>query len=341
MRDCMKGIFFKGKESILLKENLEKPSLKPEEVLVKVKYCGICGSDIESYKTGALEKPGIIIGHEFSGKIAEVGENVKGWNIGDRVTANPSLPCNKCYWCKHSQENLCKWSSALGTTFDGAMAEYINVNAERLIKIPDDVSLEEGALLEPLSVALYAVEQSGFNIGEDATVIGAGSIGLSAIQVLNAAGASNIFVLEPVESKQKLALEVGASNVFPPEKWGKINRITDRIGPEYVFDCVGLPETIMNSLQLVKRGGLITVIGLYTEPFEMKGFMSLMLKSITMKGVYGYLQDTFITGMKLIKNKRIDVRPMISRIVNIETVPELFKDLINRKHEDIKILVEI
>lgn len=337
----MKGVFFESKENLIIREDLEKPSISPQEVLVKVKYCGICGSDIESYKTGTLEKPGIIIGHEFSGEIVEIGKEVKGWNERDRVAVNPSLPCNSCYWCNHSQENLCKWSSALGTTFNGAMAEYVKVNAERLIKLPESVSFEEGALLEPLAVALYAVQESNFNVGENATVIGAGSIGLSTIQVLNAAGATDIFVLEPVESKQSLAMELGATEVFDPDKWGKINRLTNRIGPEYVFDSVGIPDTLMTSLQLVKRGGYIIVVGLYTEPFEIKGFMSLMLKNITMRGMYGYVQDTFLTALNLVKNNQVDVTPLISQKVKIDTVPELFKDLAKRKHEDIKVLVEI
>lgn len=337
----MKGVFFESKENLIIREDLEKPSISPEEVLVKVEYCGICGSDIESYKTGTLEKPGIIIGHEFSGEIIEIGKEVKGWSEGDRVAVNPSLPCNSCYWCNHSQENLCKWSSALGTTFNGAMAEYVKANADRLIKLPEEVSFEEGALLEPLAVALYAVQESNFNVGENATVIGAGSIGLSTIQVLNAAGATDIFVLEPVESKQSLAMDLGATEVFDPDKWGKINRRTSRIGPEYVFDCVGIPDTLMTSLQLVKRGGHIIVIGLYTEPFEIKGFMSLMLKNITMRGVYGYIQDTFLTALNLVKNNQVNVTPLISQKVKIDTVPELFKDLAERKHEDIKVLVEI
>lgn len=337
----MKGVFFESKENLIIREDLEKPSIASDEVLVKVKYCGICGSDIESYKTGTLEKPGIIIGHEFSGEVIEIGEEVKGWSLGERVAVNPSLPCNNCYWCNHNQENLCKWSSALGTTFNGAMAEFVKVNAERLIKLPEDVSLEEGALLEPLAVALYAVEQSKFTVGENATVIGAGSIGLSTIQVLNAAGASEIFVLEPVDSKQSLAIDLGATEVFNPDKWGKINRRTNRNGPEYVFDCVGLPETISISLRLVKRGGMITVIGLYTEPFEIKGFISLMLKNITMRGVYGYVQDTFDLALKLIETNKVNVRPLISRKIKIDLVPELFTDLAKRKHEDIKVLVEV
>jgi len=337
----MKGVFFKGKKQLLVKEDLPKPSIEPDEVLVKVKYCGICGSDVESFETGVLETPGIIIGHEFSGKIVEVGNKVRGWNIGDRVSANPSLPCGECYWCKHKQENLCKWSSSLGTTYNGAMAEFINVKSERLIKLPDNVSMEEGALLEPLAVALYAVQDSKLIIGETCTVIGAGSIGLLVIQVLRAAGAGEIYALEPVKSKQELALKFGATSVFSPKKWGKINRLSNKVGPDHIFDCVGLPETFMTSMKLIKRGGIISLVGIHTEPFKMKGFMSMMLKSITMKGVFGYVNDTFTTALKLVKNKKIDLKSMISRKIPIREISTIFRELSDKKHEDIKVLVEI
>jgi len=337
----MKGVFFEGKRNLVLKDDLPKPSIKPNEVLINVKYCGICGSDIESYDTGVLELPGIVIGHEFSGIITEVGQDVNSFKVGDKVTANPIRPCGKCYWCKHNQENLCKWASALGTTFNGAMAEYVNVKEKRVIKLPEEISLKEGALFEPLAGALYAVQNSGFKIGQICTVIGAGSIGLLVIQVLNAAGASNIYVIEPVETKQNLALKFGATDVYPPKKWSKINKLTNKIGPDYIFDCIGLPETIMTSINLAKRGGTIEIFGIHTEPFEMKGFMSVVLKSLIIKGVYGYPLDTFPKVLKLVQNNKIDLKSMISRIIPMNEVPAIFDELVNKKHDDIKVLVEI
>ncbi|MEJ2249185.1 MAG: alcohol dehydrogenase catalytic domain-containing protein [Candidatus Lokiarchaeota archaeon] len=336
----MKGVFFEGKHKMVVKDDFPKPKIKEDEVLVKVKYCGICGSDVESYITAGLETPGIIIGHEFSGEIVEVGEKVKGWKLGDKVSANPAIPCGKCYWCEHNLENMCKWTSSIGTSFNGAMAEYINVKAERLIKLPDSVSLKEAAALEPLAVALYAVQASGFKVGKNVTIIGAGTIGLLTLQILNAAGASDIYVIEPVEAKKSLALKLGASKVYPPEKANKINRDTDKVGPDFIFDCVGVPESFMTSLNLAKRGGEITVIGIHVEFFEMKGFMSLMLKNLTMRGVYGYTQDNFKEALKLITKQKIDLNAIITRVVSLENVPAVFDEL-SKYHNDIKVLVEI
>jgi L-iditol 2-dehydrogenase/galactitol-1-phosphate 5-dehydrogenase len=336
----MKGVFFEAKRNMVVKDDLPKPKIKDDEVLVKVKYCGICGSDVESFETGALETPGIIIGHEFSGEIAEIGDNVKGWKLEDRVGVNPGVPCDKCYWCEHNLENMCKWTSSIGTTFDGAMAEFVAVKADRLHKLPESITLKEAAALEPLAVALYAVQTSSFKVGKNVTVIGAGTIGLLTLQVLNAAGASDIFVVEPVESKKELALKLGATKVYPPEKANKINRDTNKVGPDFIFDCVGVPDSFMSSLQLIKRGGEIIVIGIHVEPFEMKGYMSLMLKNITMRGVYGYTQDNFKEGIKLLEKQKVDLNAIITRIVNIEQVPTVFEEL-SKEHKDIKVLVEI
>jgi len=338
----MKGAVILGKHQIEIRDDLPKPEVLSNEVLIKVKYCGICGSGIESYESGGMYLPGIVIGHEFSGEIAEVGDNVRKWKIGHRVTVNPNVPCYDCYWCNHYQENMCKLSNnGLGTTQNGGMAEYINVKAERLHALPDSMSFKAGATVEPLANCVYAIQQSGLKIGDSVAVIGAGTIGLMTIQALKVAGAGSIYVIEPVESKQKKALELGAEKVLKPNAWNKIVRLTNKIGPDHVFDCVGLPETYMTSMNLVKRGGQITLIGIHAEPFEMKGFMQLMLKNISMKGVFSFNQEVFATSLNLIAESKVNVDPIITKTIKIEEVPAMFKTLANPPHEEINVLVEL
>ena len=338
----MRGAYFSEVHKVEIRDDLPKPSIKPDEVLIKVKFCGICGTDVESYITGILESKKIILGHEFSGEIVEVGANVKKWKIADRVTANPNTPCWDCYECDRYNENMCRLAgTGLGLTRNGAQAEYIDVKEERLHLLPDSVSFEEGAMIEPLAIAVYAVQESGIKIGENATVLGAGTIGLFVIQVLRAAGVSKIFVVEPVESKQKKALEVGADEVMDPKKWSKINKLTDKIGPDHIFDCVGNPDSIMTSLQLVKRGGKITLIGIHAKPFETKGFMQLVLKNITLKGDFSYNQDSWKTAIELIEQKKINLAPIITKRIKLEEVPEMYEVLANPPHEEIKVLIEI
>jgi L-iditol 2-dehydrogenase len=161
------------------------------------------------------------------------------------------------------------------------------------------------------------------------------------LQVLEAAGASAVYVIEPVESRQKSALELGAEEVFEPKRWSKIVRLTDKLGPDFVYDCVGIPETIMASMQLVKRGGTIMVIGMHTHPFEMKGFLQLLAKNLTMKGMFLVDQDSFITAIDLLEKKKVQVKQIITKLINIDEVPKMFETLVNPPHDEIKVLVKM
>jgi 2-desacetyl-2-hydroxyethyl bacteriochlorophyllide A dehydrogenase len=336
----MRGIYFERPMQIYLRDDLPKPVINNDEVLIKVKNCGICGSDISSFKNGDMSSQEMILGHEFSGEIIEMGINVNSFNIGDKVVANPNIPCLECNYCKSGNETLCIHHT-IGVTHDGALAEYVKVRADRVHKLPESLSFEEGAMVEPLTIAVHAVKSSGFKIGDNAAVFGAGTIGLMTIQVLKAAGASIIFVIEPIEYKQKLALELGADFVFDAKKWNRVLKHTDKMGPDFIFDCVGIPDTVMNSLKLVKRGGFIMLIGMYSAPFEMKGLFLLTSKNLTFKGMYLVDQDAFKTAIRLIEQKKVNVTPLITRRINLEEVTESFKQLSDALHEDIKVMVKI
>ena len=336
----MKVAIFEGKEQIVIKDGV-KPEIKTDEVLIQVKKVAICGSDVGSYESGGPYLPGKIIGHEFSGVLVEIGENVKKLKEGMKVTVNPQIPCYECYYCLHDQENMCKLQNfAYGTTENGAMREYINVKAERVHILPDNVTYEEGATVEPLSVAVYAVQQSGFQLGQNAAVIGAGPIGLMTIQVLRSAGANKIYVLEPVESKQKIAMELGADKVFLPKAWNKIVRLTDRLGPDHVYDCVGLSSTFTTALQLIKKGGNITLIGIHASTLEVNNILLMTTNNISVRGVYGYNQDIYKTAINLYAQKKIRVDPMITNRIRLEQVPEMFKVLGNPPHDELKVIVD-
>jgi len=336
----MKVAIFEGKEKITIKDGV-KPEIKSDEVLIQVKKVAICGSDVGSYESGGPYLPGKIIGHEFSGVLVEIGENVKKLKEGMKVTVNPQIPCYECYYCLHDQENMCKLQNfAYGTTENGAMREFINVKAERVHILPDNVTYEEGATVEPLSVAVYAVQQSGFQLGQNAAVIGAGPIGLMTIQVLRSAGANKIYVLEPVESKQKIAMELGADKAFLPKAWNKIVRLTDRLGPDHVYDCVGLSSTFTTALQLIKKGGNITLIGIHASTLEINNILLMATNNISVRGVYGYNQDIYKTAINLYAQKKIRVDPMITNRIRLEQVPEMFKVLANPPHEELKVIVD-
>jgi len=336
----VKVAIFKGKEQVVIKDGI-KPEIESNEVLIQVKKVGICGSDVGSYESGGPYFPDKIIGHEFSGELVKIGDNVKKLKEGMRVTVNPQIPCHECYYCLHDQENMCKLKNfAYGTTEDGAMREFINVKADRIHILPESVTYEEGATIEPLSVALYAVQQSGFQLGQNAAVIGAGTLGLMTIQVLRNAGANKIYVLEPVESKQKIAMDLGADKVFLPKEWNKIVRLTNKLGPEHVFDCVGMSITFSTALNLIKKGGHITLIGMHASTLEINNILLMTTNNISVRGVYGYNHDIFKTAINLFAQKKIRVDSLITNRIRLEQVPEMFKLLGNPPHEELKVIVD-
>jgi len=160
-----------------------------------------------------------------------------------------------------------------------------------------------------------------------------------AINALKAVGA-NIFVLEPLESKHKLALDLGADSVYIPKDWRKINRLTERRGPDHVFDCVGIGETISSSIDLVRYGGHITIVGLNPEPFEIKNFYGIASGNKRLRGTFGYLDDTFKTAINLLEKRKVNVKSLITKIIKIDEVPEMF-EILSKPHDEIKVLVEI
>ncbi|MHA2185986.1 MAG: zinc-dependent alcohol dehydrogenase [Promethearchaeota archaeon] len=337
----MKGAVFEGKHKISIQDDLEKPKIKHDEVLIKVKRVGICGTDIGSYETGGPYLPNKIIGHEFSGEIVEIGASVKRLKIDDRVTVNPQIVCGECYYCIHHHENMCKLQNySLGTTENGAMREFVNVRGDRIHKLPDNVSFDSGALVEPLSIALNAVQESGFTIGDSAAVIGAGTIGLMVIQVLKVSGASKVFVLEPVESKQEKSLELGATKVFTPNAWNKVRRLTDKLGPDHVYDCVGLSTTVTTALSLVKKGGTISLIGMHSKTLDINNALLFTTNNITLKGVYGYTQDVYQTSINLLEQERINSETIITSHIGIDEVPKMFEKLANPPHGELKVIVD-
>ncbi|MCF8095289.1 MAG: alcohol dehydrogenase catalytic domain-containing protein, partial [Desulfobacteraceae bacterium] len=183
----MKAVVYKGKESISLEEK-PKPEAGPGEAVVKVKYCGLCGTDLHSYLEGGIIDPGTVLGHEIVGTVDELGSGVQGWNLGDRVAVGPPGHCPEmCYQCRQGRPNICQHgfgrTAGISPNTDGGYAEYVKVSypSHMLLKIPDNVSLEEAVLFDILGVPFHGIRRSNFRVGDKAVVLGAGAIGLSAV----------------------------------------------------------------------------------------------------------------------------------------------------------------
>lgn len=251
-------------------EDVPEPEMGDEDVLIRVKACSICGSDVHGMDGSTGRRiPPVIMGHEASGVIEKVGKNVEGFKVGDRVTFDSTIYCGKCYFCKIGKINLCDNRRVLGVSCgeyhrDGAFAEYVSVPYRILYKIPDDVSFEGAAMVEPLSIALHAVNRTPIAVGDVAVVVGSGMIGLLIIQVLVSAGCSKVIAVDIDQNKLDMARNFGAfiglkADEVDVEK--EVFRLTNGRGADVAFEVVGINSTINTAVNCVKKGGFVTLVG--------------------------------------------------------------------------------
>ncbi len=256
-----------------LKFNFEEtpvPELQAGEVLVAVKACGICGSDVHGMdgSTGR-RRPPIIMGHEAAGVIAEVGRGANGWKRGDRVTFDSTIFCGACAFCRRGQVNLCDNRRVLGVSCEeyrrqGAFAEYVAVPERVLYRLPAQLSFESAAMVEPVSIAFHAVRRSPPGLNDTALVVGAGMIGLFVIQALRLAGSGKIIAVDVVPDKLKLAHELGAShtvNSGTEDVLACVQGFTDGLGADLAVEAVGMAPTVEMAVRCVRKGGSVTLVG--------------------------------------------------------------------------------
>ena len=275
----------------LVYRQVPKPAIQANEVLIRVKACGICGSDIHGYdgSTGRRQPP-VIMGHEASGVIEAIGASVEGWAVGDRVTFDSTIYCNRCSYCMHGAVNLCGSRRVLGVSCDdyrqdGAFAEYIAVPAHILYKLPDNVTFAQASLVEPLSVALHAVNLCPRELNASATVIGAGKIGLLIVQALRAAGYGKILVVDRNAFHRELALQMGADQAFDfePDAVQAIRSETDGEGTDIVLEVVGVDEAFDLALKSARKGGTIVLVGNIT-PIVNFPMQWVVTRQLTLRG---------------------------------------------------------
>lgn len=321
--------------------DMPKPEINPDEVLIKVKYCGICGSDVAAYKTGAYV-PGLIIGHEFSGEIVEKGSQVYNLEVGDRVTANGVNPCGCCYYCQHNNPSLCENLQMPGVSINGAFAEYVALPAKIVYKLPDNISDQEAALIDPFANALHGVRRSNFKPGDKTLILGCGPIGIFTIISLKIAGATEIYASEISDVRRSLASKMGATATINPKEeniFTRMEELTQR-GPDIIFECAGVPQTLKDAVTLVRPGGQIVVISIQEHPVEFD-FMTLTMNELSIIGTYaGY--EEYPIAIKYLEMGLVDVKPLITRIIPLEKiVKEGFERLVQPNIKDMKILVKI
>ncbi len=332
----MKAAVINGPGDIRL---IEKPVPRPGpgEVLVRVEYCGICGSDLHAYKSGFFPSE-VVIGHEFSGIIVEAGPGEVNLTGGERVTGNNNTPCGSCCLCLTGSDNLCPEMRRLGIADHGALAEYVAVPAESIYCLPETTPLDEAALAEPLSVALHAAKRSQCSPGQEVVIIGAGTIGLILLALLKQRGIEKIAVIEPLSNRADVAFKMGATAVINPQKdyiSSAIASFCGKQGPAFVFECAGLPETINEALSLAAANGTVFILGICHQPVEIN-FLSLVTREINIVPAFSKTRADFQEAVELISAGKIKISPLISQIISLQ---ELETGFTAPADEYIKILV--
>jgi L-iditol 2-dehydrogenase len=331
----------------LVVEDVPKPGLQPDEVLVRVRACGICGSDVHGMDGSTGRRiPPLIMGHEGAGEIAEVGLAVRGWRPGDRVTFDSTVYCGRCWHCLRGEVNLCDERRVLGVSCaefrrDGAFAEYVAVPERILYRLPDNLSFEKAAMVEAVSVAAHAVKRTPLAPGASVAVLGAGMIGSLVIQVLRAAGCDRIIAIDLDGDRLELALRLGATAVAmagSADLAAAARGLGDGRGVDAAFDVVGLAATVGTAVGLVRKGGSVTLVG-NTEPRVDLPLQTVVTRQITLIGTCASAGE-YPACLELIASGKVNVAEFISATAPLEDGREWFGRLHAREKGLMKVLLK-
>ena len=340
----MKALVYEGPHKM---EILDYPMCEPKagQVKIKVKYCGICGSDIHGY-TGASGRkiPPMVMGHEFSGVVTALGEGVEHFKVGDRVSVLPVEYCCQCEFCKRGAMNICANRRNLGVLdVDGAFTEYICMNEKFVYHLPETVSDEEGALLEPLAVAHHAVSLAEPLAGNNVLIAGTGTIGLLIVMLVKAAGAGKIIVTDLSEDRLALARQFGADITVNPATQDLDAVLTEagiRKNVHVAIECVGATPTCQTTVDYVKIQGRIVWVGNAAKMVTVN-MQNIVTQELSIRGSYAFTADDFAGSLKLLAEGKLPAKEIITRIVPLEKATETFEELVKGGGKDIKVLVDV
>ncbi|MDD4870132.1 MAG: galactitol-1-phosphate 5-dehydrogenase [Kiritimatiellae bacterium] len=340
----MKALVLKEYNHFVI-EDVPAPVPADDEVLVEVKACGICGSDVHGMdgSTGR-RKPPIIMGHEAAGVIAETGHAVQGWKKGERITFDSTIYCGQCWHCKRGEINLCDNRRVLGVSCDeyrqhGAFARYVVVPQRILYRLPETLRFEQAAMVEALSIAVHAVNRTPRKDADSAVVVGVGMIGLLVVQVLRSVGCGIIVAVDIDQKKLDLACKHGADIGVKPDTdfVQTIIRKTGGRGCDHAFEVVGMSQTILTAVQSLRKGGSLTLVGNLSPKVEMP-LQTIVTREISIFGSCASCGE-YPACLDLIASGRVDVDMMISKIAPLTEGAEWFARLYRKEAGLMKVIL--
>ncbi|NQT67637.1 MAG: galactitol-1-phosphate 5-dehydrogenase [Actinobacteria bacterium] len=328
-------------------KDVSKPQIRPNEVLVRVKACAICGSDVHGMDGSTGRRiPPIIMGHEAAGIIEEIGKQVKNFKIGDRVTFDSTIYCDDCSYCRSGKINLCENRKVLGVSCngyhqDGTFAEYIAIPQHILYRLPDNINLNHASLIEPLSVALHAINNSFVKLNDTAIVVGSGMIGLLVIQLLKIAGCGMIIAVDIDSFKLEKALISGADIALKSDEVDVVKevlKLTKGKGADISFEIVGIPKTIEIATKCLKKEGLLTLIGNLSPEVPIP-LQFIVTREIKIKGSCASAGE-YSTCIDMISKREINLDILISKVSTLKEGAKWFDKLSRSEPGLLKIILK-
>lgn len=334
----MLAVFSGGKEKIEVRE-VPVPSPGPGEALLRVRACGICGSDLHFYRGELPALPTISPGHEFVGDLVEVGEGVQGFAVGQPLVVEPLCTCRQCAYCRTGSYQLCPKRVLLGTFASGGLAEYVTVPAYTLYPLPEGMDYELAALVEPLAVAVHGLHLVGLSFGERVVVLGSGSIGVMATLAARALGAGEVIATHRYEHQAQAALAAGASRAVPADEAAAL--ANER--PDVVVETVGgHAGTLDQAVGLVRPGGRVAVLGLFTAPVQVNA-LAVMLNEVRAVGAICYCRpgqhSDFDVALRIIQADPERARGVISHRFPLRQADEAFRTAADKSTASVKVQV--
>jgi L-iditol 2-dehydrogenase len=326
---------------------LRKPEAGPDQVLVSVKACGICGSDIHGYDGSTGRRiPPIVMGHEASGVVEALGAQVEGLREGDRVTFDSTISCGECFFCRRGEVNLCDNRQVIGVSCgdyrrDGAFAEYIAVPRRIVYRLPDSLSFNDAAMVEAVSVALHAVRISPVQAGDTAVVVGSGMIGLLVIQALKLAGCGSVIAVDLDEDRLRTASTLGADAAMNSRECdvpAAIRELTGGRGADLAAEVVGATEPLQTALGCLRKGGTAVLIGNLSPAVELP-LQTIVTRQIRLLGSCASSGE-YPAAIDLLARRMIRVDPLITAVAPLQEGPQWFERLYNREPNAMKVILQ-
>lgn len=340
-----KAIYMSGTNNMVWKD-IPVPEINEDEVLIKVEAVGICGSDMHYYQHGKIGSfivdKDLILGHEAAGSVVKVGSNVKDLKVGDKVAMEPGVTCGKCEFCMTGKYNLCPDVEFFATPpYDGVLSTYVKHPASKCFLLPENVSVVEGALVEPLNVGLHATAQGDVKLGDTVVIFGTGCIGLCSLLAAKGRGASKIIVVDILKNRLDKALELGATHVVNAKEVNavqKIMEITNNVGADVVIETAGSEITFKQTVEVVKKAGCIVSVGMTPKDSLEFDFMKLQSKEAMLNTVFRY-RNLYPTGINAIASGAINIKAIVSHEFDFEKTKEAFDYVAANPGEVVKAVI--